>query len=687
MRNHNNTKGSIFLLLLLISISGLFSQNLINEYTTANTVGNGLTDLWINDIVVDQNGKVYFATRDGGISILSGDNWDRITVEDGMPSDRVQDLLIDSENALWVTNQTVSRWKNGQWTYSNEFSSEFDFIESVNMDRSGNLWLSTEEGMFKYDGTTATEMFSEMDFDDGVIFLEDSKGDYWVGKWNIGVYHYNGSGWTKYNQDNGLSHLFIRALVEDSTGNILVASNKGIDVFDGTSWSNQLNTSTIWDLYVAPSGEIWAGTSQGPYRYTENTWKWEDTGLEDRDRFARCFGMSEEGTLYVGRDYGYSTFTDSEWFHFTMTPGLGGISILDIMTTGGGDLWISSAYKNISIYKDGVWENIDVKKTLDCFRVYDMLEDEEGRIWLGSGSGIRKYDGNDWTSYDREEGLAHPRVYNFLQARDGKIWAGTVNGVCWFDNETWICLDEADGLVHNDVRDLCQDRNGNFWFATSEGLSRYDGVNWTNFTTDNGLSRNFIQVIYEDRKGNIWIGTSGGVDRYDGSNWVSFNQELNYRNVYDIIETPGNHLWFAGVSGLGHFDGNSMQILQSTQITDLTSLATDSIGRLWVGTDEAGVLVLDNLTTSTNNFSDLSSSVRIYPNPVTDRLYIKVNGKLGNTRQVAINNILGQTVLKKNYARNHGLIEMNLFHLPNGTYFVTIHDGLNIESRKFVVSK
>lgn len=210
------------------------------------------------------------------------------------------------------------------------------------------------------------------------------------------------------------------------------------------------------------------------------------------------------------------------------------------------------------------------------------------------------------------------------------------------------------------VRSILEDSRGNYWFGSwDEGVCRFDGRRLTYFTTKDGLSDNQIRSIHEDRNGVIWFeggfGTSGfdgkriftptrknydakddwwlgtedlwfkedggtgataleaqpGVYRYDGKVFtflaypVPADSGRGFRfATTGIARGKGGRLWFATYSAVFGYDGKSFTTIddKSLGLNDSTGwlhvrcVFEDSKGKLWIGNNGIGVILLDGHT-------------------------------------------------------------------------------------------
>ena len=131
-----------------------------------------------------------------------------------------------------------------------------------------------------------------------------------------------------------------------------------------------------------------------------------------------------------------------------------------------------------------------------------------------------------------------------------------------------------DGLLHSDAEAVTQDRAGFLWVGTNRGINRYDGYDLRNYTLpvnpQNGISGNRIHALHVGRDGRLWAGAeNAGLSWYDADHdrFRSFGQ----------LPVP------AACQALAR------QLAQASVV----SIASDAQGRLWVATEQQGLIVVD----------------------------------------------------------------------------------------------
>ena len=124
----------------------------------------------------------------------------------------------------------------------------------------------------------------------------------------------------------------------------------------------------------------------------------------------------------------------------------------------------------------------------------------------------------------------------------------------------------SQGLPHDYVTSIISDDHNVKWMGTENGLAKYNGYNFENIKPGKSykkLKNENIEVLFKDKSNIIWIGTkSGGISSLDVRN----NSIKNY-----------NHLLKIGKNGA----------------INITAIAADGTGNIWIGTWEDGVFVIN----------------------------------------------------------------------------------------------
>ena len=128
-----------------------------------------------------------------------------------------------------------------------------------------------------------------------------------------------------------------------------------------------------------------------------------------------------------------------------------------------------------------------------------------------------------WQRWTHAEGLPEDSVSALYQDHSGALWIGTASGVARFDGRGFQTWGTKDGLPPGPVRAVAEQPQGMFWFGTDSGLLRLNPTtNPLLLTTTNGLPSDQILALSPDASGDLWIATAKGLVRYDGTNAFAF---------------------------------------------------------------------------------------------------------------------------------------------------------------------
>lgn len=216
--------------------------------------------------------------------------------------------------------------------------------------------------------------------------------------------------------------------------------------------------------------------------------------------------------------------------------------------------------------------------------VYYSFQDSRGRIWVATFGGglnliqeeegrlIFKHKYNSFTNYP--EFGQYMEVRNMIEDENGRIWVGTTDGVLSFDvdvtSPAQILFEQYqhDGNIsNNDVYDLYKDQSGTIWMSVfGVGLVRLDRYDekeekpvFQIYGTDQGLNSDVILSIIEDEMGNLWLSTEKGISRFnlEGEMFRNFDKYDGLDN-YSMEEASAlslrdGTLWFGCREGVVHF--------------------------------------------------------------------------------------------------------------------------------------
>lgn len=198
-----------------------------------------------------------------------------------------------------------------------------------------------------------------------------------------------------------------------------------------------------------------------------------------------------------------------------------------------------------------------------------LAEDGQGFLWIGSPSGLSRWDGYRFRVYQADPARDGALPDNYVQAlygdARGRLWVGTTSaGLLRHDPATdrfiRYPVGGPGGLSHVSVRQMLDDGDGGLWVVTDAGLDRLDVASGRIEHASPGWAAAAgpqVRVLLRDRRGTLWLGSSAGL----------FRREAGGGPLREVPLRPGARV-------------------------QPEVLSQDSAGRIWVGSLQHGVFVL-----------------------------------------------------------------------------------------------
>jgi ligand-binding sensor domain-containing protein len=100
------------------------------------------------------------------------------------------------------------------------------------------------------------------------------------------------------------------------------------------------------------------------------------------------------------------------------------------------------------------------------------------------------------------------------------------------------------------MNDILNDRQGFLWFATDQGLVRFDGYEFRTFGVEDGLPSRTITALLQDRDGTYWLGTNKGLCHFDGSRFKLYPLDVEGNYVTALFQDSRRRIWRGSSTGL-----------------------------------------------------------------------------------------------------------------------------------------
>ncbi len=542
----------------------------------------GAGDLRINVLAESPGGAdgplLWAGTHANGLARFDGRAWRRWTVAEGLPADRVWDLLpVDGPDGP-------------------------------------RLWLATEGGVAYIelpDGPVVVPAGAPSESASSLELLPRDAGrtpEVWVGLYGGGLARHADGHWRRYGAPDGLTSTFVTDLARrpgDPRALWVATDGGGLLLFE-----NELLRNV--DLGTALS-------SRAIYRVLETT--------AQQGAAAVWIGTRNNGLLRLMGGY---------WRSFVPFPEIPRSTVSALMVPSRSDsepeVWLGTDGFGVATWREGEWRRFGVADgALGHDSVLAIVESRavgRGRlIWVGTrNGGLSAWDGVRWRRHDRASGaLPNDLVQTLLETVDpqgrGTLWVGTREGLASYDGERWQQLDATAGWPVGSVLALLEERDpagrSSLWIGTSNGLYRRREGELRHWADADGMPNSTVHALHLRRgaggKRELWVGTDGGgVVVLDPDDTAARPRPLSDLGVarlpngvvYSILEDRAGRFYLPSNRGVIRItraadadapaDVELLTVehgLPSSQASRGAG-AVDALGRIWVGTVD-GAAALD----------------------------------------------------------------------------------------------
>ncbi len=525
----------------------------------------------------------------------------------------MNDLTVDDNQKLWVaTKNGLMRYEGGRQfsVFSPATAALYSYnVLHVKNEKGEGLWVATDTSLSFFDGSNWTHYFKDGNGNNlenisylypaspyGVLFGFDNHVEFLDHKGNFTDYNYPGAS--------------VVGLAYDGLGNVYVANGPYTGGFYeyASQWDyynkdnsplavnqiSDLKNDAKYNLYFLHEDGFSMKTASGNYwKIQRGMFKTAEDGLDNE---ARCVttAIYPDTLGAVGLNHGFVPYTFTETYSGGYYSRFVFDSTVDINTSAlHTNRVMAVTFHNGKTYVGtrgvAVWNNKYQREkeytrgSLALFNPTGWLDvDVFGRIWvadytnrlLGSTNKMAMIDAQgNVTDFDFEHFLGIPiagidalqwETTRIAPDTAGALWISFYgkqrNGIAWYDDTAWHVFPDTTG-VPNGFTQFVTDDQGIKWFATMGGIYSFDGKKWTSYWKVAPIHQ--ATCVAKDKAGNLWfggkpdaqLGWTGGLAKYDGKNWTRWDVNNSL--------LPDNYV---------------------------TSIAVDTTGTIWVGTRNGGVL-------------------------------------------------------------------------------------------------
>ena len=452
---------------------------------------------------------------------------------------------------------------------------------------------------------TQQHIFKNYAVNDGLIanavrrIFQDSKGFLWIGTWE-GLSKYDGYTFTNYTTANGLSHNLINDFYESPEGKLYVATNNGsIDAVDGNRIIQKaVANSIVVNRFLHFNDRIIATTDHNgiqEFRNGKLMRMRQDvsdpsysyiTALNDSmlsiiaDKSIRFFNAKYELITEIRNDQ--AVYIDAFIYRDSKKRIWAG-------TSNGLKLLAVPPQKNIPVSFTALPTPFSIPELR--LRINDMIEDEEGTLWIGTSDGLVKiYADGSHQVITSKEGLIADNVTCIFRDRENNIWFGTSLGLSKLVTRSSIRIyTTEEGLWSNNLFFLQPAKKGVLLAGTSGGVQVFNTVTGKFTGISNGLNEFYYNAV-SNTSPPVMIGLDK--TRVFDTTTMQYGQTASLpfiANFYYTAISDNNGQIFWGNGDFLYLNGSGKEGSEVIHAPNIVSLLVDKKNNLWVGTRDSGV--------------------------------------------------------------------------------------------------
>ena len=485
-------------------------------------------------------------------------------------------------------------------------------VFSIMQDRKGFLWISTGNGLNRFDGYSS-KVFKSIPDDSTslsdnriLVSFEDKNGYIWIGTMQGGLNKYD-----KYtqkikrypfniNDDNTLKGERVFSIYQDSKDLLWIGTSSGLflyikekDIFQNKNsfCFGDKKAYTVRFIKEDFSGNLWIGTSNGLYIIDASRNKVTSLNTSNsqlNNNFINGITFDKNNNAYIATEKGVNIYNlkTKKFTYLLAHTDLNSISsniINCILYDQLGYLWIGTNL-GLDLYDPNTNSIIHFKHnpqnsySISFDFITHLFEDNAGNIWISTFSGgINKYiktQPNISIFSSSILNTSSNMITSLTEINSNLLLLGTYEGlgILNLNNQQFTPFFKNNEIrkspISSCIVSLAKESQNIFWFGTlSKGLVRFNlkTKEMINYTPDTEPSINDINVnvLTFDKNNTLWIGTiSGGIARYDKAKNIFIKYQhnpndstsLSNNRIKTIFVDSRNNIWIGTEKGLNIYD-------------------------------------------------------------------------------------------------------------------------------------
>ena len=528
------------------------------EQTVLYRADGSMTDNTIRDMTI-HDGALWVGTGYNGLAKITDGNIEKFDKRNAgfQNNQNLGGFYFGNDGSMLVGGLfCLYQFDGKQGTASFDINpiSPFDYVNSIKADKDGHIWVAcydalnlatlcvfTSEGLVPFTNTYRSISRLETDAD-GCLWMASERG----------LVKFDGTDFTAYTPENSdLPEATLYDLKVDDKGNLWMVSGHYLVKFDGSRfesfpYSSRSDVDFLISIDV-DGNDVYVGSRvQGLLRLTAEGLKsfpLKDSPLIDNSFTLFTGSLDRNGIFYGATLNGLQTY-NIETGEATLIPMS---QTAQTETDGDGDVWVrwqlsstDTCLMEITPTAMNVYRKSDYP--FSEISMNQMKLDHHNRLWLATTKGIYCRDGQTWTVYNKDNsGLLFNNVTCLAFDGNDRVWCGTFGGGLFlFDGSKWTQYTTGNSQLPSDyVGFVAVDNDNILWLNCRDsrypdkyglefgfGLTRFDGTRWTTYSRSNSpIPSNCLYDIKIDADNNKWMAAAGdvGIASFNGTDWHTYN--------------------------------------------------------------------------------------------------------------------------------------------------------------------
>ncbi len=488
-------------------------------------------------------------------------------------------------------------------------------IAALMQDRTGYLWVGTENGLFRHDSTDFQGFDDTSGLADTAIrnVIEDGSGRIWVGT-SQDLYVLEGTRFRPVRPDG--QHLSLRAGARIATpgrDRLLVIDREllrelwfvpATHSWHGRSYftADQLRATPalahLSSLYVERSGRLWLGCGAAICSVEHGLVRQWRAASGVPDDAWHSWLVDSHGTLWarglkhiVILKQSPLSFASRDAPHSALT---GGILNVPLIEDPQGRI-VTRSDAGLLRWNQDHWEELTADNGLTTPEISALLTTRDGTVWLGlSGHGLWRWLGyGTFESWSARQGSSSNPVWAVLRGPDGAITMGTRSGCLRIDEQSRVAAPcSFRGLPAGEMQVMAKGADNTLWLGMATGQLLRVAPGDTRATLIAVIPQ--TRKLFVDASGQLWICSNGGIHFIRSGSTRVEQAELppGLGEIADAAQDAQGTMWFATQGGLLRWSGARWALLAlPTPAPDgFAAIAPAGGGWLWAAGASHGLM-------------------------------------------------------------------------------------------------